>query len=180
MMGSINKPSACLQFAVDPFILHFEPLIIFTAFSSHQLLRSEPPKLSQKIRVFYKSFANCLLAMCVIIFLIGMGLRFFQQTRGWGRVIYSLDIVLWYLQLFNILSVNMYLGTLVNMIGKMVSHRNENQKERERDGERDVYFNSDIVAIKVCIQLLLPMVTFFSPTESYPPLFVGSYGRQVI
>ncbi|KAJ8028997.1 Transient receptor potential cation channel subfamily M member 3 [Holothuria leucospilota] len=85
-----------------------------------ELFQSEPPKLSQKLRVFSNSYGNIILSLSVVIFLIGVGLRFYPPTRGWGRVIYSLDIVLWYLQLFIILSVNMYLGTLVNMIGKMM------------------------------------------------------------
>ena len=88
---------------------------------SPQLLVSEPPFLGQRIRVFYAAYWNLHDLLSIIFFLVGMTLRFIPSTHSAGRVMYCLTTVMWYLKLLDLLSVNIYLGPFVNMIGKMVS-----------------------------------------------------------
>lgn len=46
----------------------------------------------------------------IILFLIGLSLRFRPVTQDIGRVIYCVDSIYWYLRILNILGVNKYLG----------------------------------------------------------------------
>lgn len=46
----------------------------------------------------------------IILFLIGLSLRFRPATQDIGRVIYCVDSIYWYLRILNILGVNKYLG----------------------------------------------------------------------
>ncbi|XP_071793905.1 transient receptor potential cation channel subfamily M member 3-like isoform X1 [Asterias amurensis] len=85
-----------------------------------EILASEPIKLSLKLRVFYSSYWHLHEALAILFFLIGMGFRFASYTKSAGRVIYCVVIVMWYLKVLEILSVNIYLGPFVNMIGKMM------------------------------------------------------------
>ncbi|XP_072038624.1 transient receptor potential cation channel subfamily M member 3-like isoform X2 [Amphiura filiformis] len=85
-----------------------------------QLLVSEPPFLGQRIRVFYAGYWNLHDILSITFFMVGLVLRFIPSTHSAGRVIYCVDIVMWYLKLLDLLSVNIYLGPFVNMIGKMM------------------------------------------------------------
>ena len=76
------------------------------------------------MRVFYAGYWNIHDALAITYFIIGMGLRLNPETMDAGRVIYCTDIVFWYLKLLDLLSLNIYLGPFVNMIGKMVSKKN--------------------------------------------------------
>lgn len=49
-------------------------------------------------------------AAAIILFVVGISLRFRPTTMDVGRVIYCLDSVYWYLRILNILGVNKYLG----------------------------------------------------------------------
>ncbi|XP_038077470.1 transient receptor potential cation channel subfamily M member 1-like [Patiria miniata] len=85
-----------------------------------EILASEPTRLSLKLRVFYSSYWHLHEALAITFFLIGMGFRFAPATKSAGRVIYCVVIIMWYLKVLEILSVNIYLGPFVNMIGKMM------------------------------------------------------------
>lgn len=45
----------------------------------------------------------------------------FDETRKAARIIYTLNIVFFYIRILEILSVNQYLGPYVKIIGKLVS-----------------------------------------------------------
>lgn len=49
-------------------------------------------------------------AAAIIFFMIGLFLRLQLASQSVGRVIYCVDIIYWYLRIFNILGVNKYLG----------------------------------------------------------------------
>lgn len=49
----------------------------------------------------------------IILFLIGLSLRFRPATQDIGRVIYCVDSIYWYLRILNILGVNKYLGNVL-------------------------------------------------------------------
>lgn len=87
-----------------------------------QILMSEPGKLSQKIKVWLQEYWNITDLVAISMFMIGAILRLQKQPyMGYGRVIYCVDIIFWYIRVLDIFGVNKYLGPYVMMIGKMVS-----------------------------------------------------------
>lgn len=85
---------------------------------------SEPGKLLQKVKVWLQEYWNITDLMAILIFSIGMVLRLQEPPlMSYGRVIYCVNIIYWYIRLLDIFGVNKYLGPYVMMIGKMVSDR---------------------------------------------------------
>lgn len=64
----------------------------------------------QKFSVWAWNMWNPCDAIAIILFVVGISLRFRPTTMDVGRVIYCLDSVYWYLRILNILGVNKYLG----------------------------------------------------------------------
>ncbi|KAI8499346.1 Transient receptor putative cation channel sub M member 3, partial [Branchiostoma belcheri] len=85
-----------------------------------EILVSEPSKLTQKFWVWWDDNWNRCDTIAILAFLVGVGLRFHEPTIPYGRVLYCVDIIFWYIRLLDILSVNKYLGPYVMMIGKMM------------------------------------------------------------
>ncbi|XP_060116077.1 LOW QUALITY PROTEIN: transient receptor potential cation channel subfamily M member 1 [Heteronotia binoei] len=86
-----------------------------------EILMSEPGKLSQKIKVWLQEYWNITDLVAISTFLIGAMLRLQNQPyMGYGRVIYCVDIIFWYIRVLDIFGVNKYLGPYVMMIGKMM------------------------------------------------------------
>lgn len=98
-------------------------LVCSDIFSDHcpQILMSEPGKLKQKINVWLEDYWNITDLVAISIFLLGLLLRLQNEpSMGYGRVIYCVDIIFWYIRVLDIFGVNKYLGPYVMMIGKMV------------------------------------------------------------
>ncbi|XP_058146638.1 transient receptor potential cation channel subfamily M member 1 [Dasypus novemcinctus] len=86
-----------------------------------EILMSEPGKLSQKIKVWLQEYWNITDLMAISVFMAGVILRLQKQPyMGYGRVIYCVDIIFWYIRVLDIFGVNKYLGPYVMMIGKMM------------------------------------------------------------
>ncbi|XP_075327286.1 transient receptor potential cation channel subfamily M member 1b [Odontesthes bonariensis] len=86
-----------------------------------QILMSEPGKLKQKISVWMEEYWNITDLAAISTFLLGMMLRLQPEPYlGYGRVIYCIDIIFWYIRVLDIFGVNKYLGPYVMMIGKMM------------------------------------------------------------
>uniref|UniRef100_A0A8C9Z4V6 Transient receptor potential cation channel, subfamily M, member 1b n=1 Tax=Sander lucioperca TaxID=283035 RepID=A0A8C9Z4V6_SANLU len=86
-----------------------------------QILMSEPGKLKQKISVWLEEYWNITDLAAICTFLLGLMLRLQHEPyMGYGRVIYCIDIIFWYIRVLDIFGVNKYLGPYVMMIGKMV------------------------------------------------------------
>ncbi|XP_076026516.1 transient receptor potential cation channel subfamily M member 1b [Genypterus blacodes] len=86
-----------------------------------QILMSEPGKLKQKISVWMEEYWNITDLAAISTFLFGLMLRLQHEPyMGWGRVIYCIDIIFWYIRVLDIFGVNKYLGPYVMMIGKMM------------------------------------------------------------
>uniref|UniRef100_A0A3Q2ZCI4 Ion transport domain-containing protein n=1 Tax=Hippocampus comes TaxID=109280 RepID=A0A3Q2ZCI4_HIPCM len=85
------------------------------------ILMSEPGKLKQKISVWLEEYWNITDLVAISTFLLGLMLRLQQEPyMGYGRVIYCIDIIFWYIRVLDIFGVNKYLGPYVMMIGKMM------------------------------------------------------------
>ncbi|KAI7813826.1 transient receptor potential cation channel subfamily M member 1a isoform X2 [Triplophysa rosa] len=86
-----------------------------------QILMSEPGKLKQKINVWLEEYWNITDLAAITMFLMGLLLRLQNEPyMGYGRVIYCVDIIFWYIRVLDIFEVNKYLGPYVMMIGKMM------------------------------------------------------------
>ncbi|XP_055049415.2 transient receptor potential cation channel subfamily M member 1b isoform X1 [Misgurnus anguillicaudatus] len=86
-----------------------------------QILMSEPGKLKQKINVWLEDYWNITDLAAIASFLLGLLLRVQSEPyMGYGRVIYCVNIIFWYIRVLDIFGVNKYLGPYVMMIGKMM------------------------------------------------------------
>uniref|UniRef100_A0A665TI19 Transient receptor potential cation channel subfamily M member 1 n=1 Tax=Echeneis naucrates TaxID=173247 RepID=A0A665TI19_ECHNA len=86
-----------------------------------QILMSEPGKLKQKVNVWLEDYWNITDLVAISVFLLGLLLRLQNEPyMGYGRVIYCVDIIFWYIRVLDIFGVNKYLGPYVMMIGKMM------------------------------------------------------------
>ncbi|KAM3626264.1 uncharacterized protein V6R79_025949 [Siganus canaliculatus] len=86
-----------------------------------QILMSEPGKLKQKVNVWLEDYWNITDLVAISVFLLGLLLRLQNEpSMGYGRVIYCVDIIFWYIRVLDIFGVNKYLGPYVMMIGKMM------------------------------------------------------------
>ncbi|XP_040925996.1 transient receptor potential cation channel subfamily M member 1-like isoform X2 [Betta splendens] len=86
-----------------------------------QILMSEPGKLKQKIKVWLEDYWNITDLAAISVFVLGLLLRLENEPyMGYGRVIYCVDIIFWYIRVLDIFGVNKYLGPYVMMIGKMM------------------------------------------------------------
>ncbi|XP_077331080.1 transient receptor potential cation channel subfamily M member 3 isoform X2 [Lithobates pipiens] len=86
-----------------------------------EILMSEPGKLLQKFKVWLQEYWNVTDLISILLFSIGMIFRLQEQPySSYGRVIYCVNIIYWYIRLLDIFGVNKYLGPYVMMIGKMM------------------------------------------------------------
>ncbi|XP_041371939.1 transient receptor potential cation channel subfamily M member 3-like isoform X2 [Gigantopelta aegis] len=85
-----------------------------------QILASEPDKISLKLQVFIGELWNIWDTLAISLFAIGVGLRLHLTTVEAGRIVYTVDIVFWFIRILEILSVNKYLGPYVKIIGKLI------------------------------------------------------------
>ncbi|CAN8029440.1 unnamed protein product, partial [Ixodes persulcatus] len=85
-----------------------------------EAMMSEPENFTQKIIVWAVKKWNPCDVVVIVVFLVGVALRFTPSSHAEGRLLYCLTIMYWYIRLLDILSVNKYLGPYVTMIGKMV------------------------------------------------------------
>ncbi|XP_061669475.1 transient receptor potential cation channel subfamily M member 1-like isoform X6 [Syngnathoides biaculeatus] len=86
-----------------------------------QILMSEPGKLKQKINVWLEDYWNITDLAAICVFVLGLLLRLHDEPyMGYGRVVYCVDIIFWYIRVLDIFGVNKYLGPYVMMIGKMM------------------------------------------------------------
>ncbi|XP_059225544.1 transient receptor potential cation channel trpm isoform X4 [Stomoxys calcitrans] len=87
-----------------------------------EIVSSEPVAITHKFSVWAWNMWNPCDGAAIILFFIGLSLRFRPNTMDIGRVFYCVDSIYWYLRILNILGVNKYLGPLVTMMGKMVKN----------------------------------------------------------
>ncbi|XP_033972566.1 transient receptor potential cation channel subfamily M member 7 isoform X1 [Trematomus bernacchii] len=100
-------------------------LYIFTSAIEkiREMFMSEAGKISQKIKVWFSDYFNVSDFLAIVTFFIGFGLRLAGgEAFVPGRTVYCLNIIFWYVRLFDILAVNQQAGPYVMMIAKMVAN----------------------------------------------------------
>lgn len=124
--------------------------------SGVQILMSEPGKLKQKISVWLEDYWNITDLVAICTFLFGMMLRLQNEPYlGYGRVIYCIDIIFWYIRVLDIFGVNKYLGPYVMMIGKMVGL--VESSERSPKHSKSIYCQTNVIS---CFSQMIDMMYF--------------------
>lgn len=83
---------------------------------------AEPPKLAHKLSVFFLEKWNIIDLVSIPLFWTGVSLRFQASTtiNLWGKVLYSLDLICWYIRILELFQVSRNLGPFVVIIEKLV------------------------------------------------------------
>lgn len=86
-----------------------------------QVIAAEPVQLLMKLRVYLANIWNIWDTCAILFFSLGVCLRFNADTLQASRLVYIVDVVLWYIRILEVLSVNKYLGPYLKIICKLVS-----------------------------------------------------------
>lgn len=62
--------------------------------------------------------------MGILLFLVGVSLRWHQETRLASHIVYSLDFIFWSVRLLDLFALNQHAGPYLTMITKMVCNFN--------------------------------------------------------
>ncbi|XP_073696374.1 transient receptor potential cation channel subfamily M member 6 [Garra rufa] len=82
----------------------------------------EPRKFTKKLKVWFSEYWNINDFMGILLFLVGVSLRWHQETRLASHIVYSLDFIFWSVRLLDLFAVNQHAGPYLTMITKMMSN----------------------------------------------------------
>ncbi|XP_067295131.1 transient receptor potential cation channel subfamily M member 6 isoform X1 [Pseudorasbora parva] len=82
----------------------------------------EPRKFTKKLKVWFSEYWNINDFMGILLFLVGVSLRWYQETRLASHIIYSLDFIFWSVRLLDLFALNQHAGPYLTMITKMMSN----------------------------------------------------------
>uniref|UniRef100_A0A8C1Z828 non-specific serine/threonine protein kinase n=1 Tax=Cyprinus carpio TaxID=7962 RepID=A0A8C1Z828_CYPCA len=74
-----------------------------------------------KLKVWFSEYWNINDFMGILLFLVGVSLRWHQETRLASHIVYSLDFIFWSVRLLDLFAVNQHAGPYLTMITKMVN-----------------------------------------------------------
>ncbi|CAH2294108.1 transient receptor potential cation channel subfamily M member 3 [Pelobates cultripes] len=139
-----------------------------------EILMSEPGKLLQKFKVWLQEYWNVTDLISILLFSIGMIFRLQEQPfSSYGRVVYCVNIIYWYIRLLDIFGVNKYLGPYVMMIGKMST-------------DMLAFTVAELMVLFACVLPKQTELTVFLlqeqiwlVTASSMPSFLCIYGKQI-
>ncbi|XP_067886068.1 LOW QUALITY PROTEIN: transient receptor potential cation channel subfamily M member 6-like [Heterodontus francisci] len=90
---------------------------------AREIFISEPGKFSRKVKVWVQEYWNFNDSVAIALFAVGFGLRWTDQPlQTAGRIIYSLDIIFWFVRLLDFFAVNQHAGPYLTMIGRMTAN----------------------------------------------------------
>uniref|UniRef100_A0A8C2PVS2 non-specific serine/threonine protein kinase n=1 Tax=Cyprinus carpio TaxID=7962 RepID=A0A8C2PVS2_CYPCA len=87
----------------------------------HTVWVLEPRKFTKKLKVWFSEYWNINDFMGILLFLVGVSLRWHQETRLASHIVYSLDFIFWSVRLLDLFAVNQHAGPYLTMITKMVN-----------------------------------------------------------
>ncbi|XP_065569239.1 transient receptor potential cation channel trpm-like isoform X2 [Artemia franciscana] len=96
----------------------FTYLAIFGIEKIREIIDIDAPNVLKKIKVWRTSAWNIGDTIGIVTFMIGFYLRHIPEILAESRVIYSVNIVFWYVRILRILMVSKLLGPFVTLIGK--------------------------------------------------------------
>uniref|UniRef100_A0A8C1D2J2 non-specific serine/threonine protein kinase n=1 Tax=Cyprinus carpio carpio TaxID=630221 RepID=A0A8C1D2J2_CYPCA len=88
----------------------------------HTVWVLEPRKFTKKLKVWFSEYWNINDFMGILLFLVGVSLRWHQETRLASHIVYSLDFIFWSVRLLDLFAVNQHAGPYLTMITKMMSN----------------------------------------------------------
>ncbi|MCJ8746709.1 hypothetical protein PDJAM_G00144810 [Pangasius djambal] len=84
---------------------------------------SEPRQFSKKLKMWFSEYWNMNDFVAIILFFTGMALRWYMGlSHTIGRIIYCLDIILWFVRLLDLLAINQQAGPYLTMISNMMKN----------------------------------------------------------
>uniref|UniRef100_A0A8C1MM85 non-specific serine/threonine protein kinase n=1 Tax=Cyprinus carpio TaxID=7962 RepID=A0A8C1MM85_CYPCA len=89
---------------------------------AREVLVLEPRKFTKKLKVWFSEYWNINDFMGILLFLVGVSLRWHQETRLASHIVYSLDFIFWSVRLLDLFAVNQHAGPYLTMITKMMSN----------------------------------------------------------
>lgn len=89
---------------------------------AREVLVLEPRKFTKKLKVWFSEYWNINDFLGILLFLVGVSLRWHQETRLASHIVYSLDFVFWSVRLLDLFAVNQHAGPYLTMITKMMSN----------------------------------------------------------
>ncbi|XP_067933259.1 transient receptor potential cation channel subfamily M member 3-like isoform X2 [Watersipora subatra] len=101
-------------------------VLVYVFFHGIEMIReifvSEPSKFSHKVAVFFSDAWNIMDMFSLPTFWAAVVLSF-QEDKEWfltGRVLYSVNIIFWYIRILELFAVSKNLGPYVVIIGKLI------------------------------------------------------------
>ncbi|CAD6195640.1 unnamed protein product [Caenorhabditis auriculariae] len=111
-----------IEFPLKPTYLEWLTLAYSVTLIVEHLFSQETSKFREKLSIFYSKYYNLLTLFALIFFIVGFGMRLHPPFRhSWGRVLLSCSNVLWFMKMFEYLSVHPLLGPYIQMAAKMVA-----------------------------------------------------------
>uniref|UniRef100_A0A8C2D9I4 non-specific serine/threonine protein kinase n=1 Tax=Cyprinus carpio TaxID=7962 RepID=A0A8C2D9I4_CYPCA len=117
-MSHVPQPQEALQFGWDP----GSPGASEQEGAANTVLVLEPRKFTKKLKVWFSEYWNINDFMGILLFLVGVSLRWHQETRLASHIVYSLDFIFWSVRLLDLFAVNQHAGPYLTMITKMMSN----------------------------------------------------------
>ncbi|XP_078514881.1 transient receptor potential cation channel subfamily M member 2-like isoform X2 [Lissotriton helveticus] len=77
--------------------------------------------LKKKVKLYIRDLQNKMDVLCSIIFLIGVFCRLFKRTLYAGKIIFSVDFILFSFRLMDMFAVNKFLGPKIIVMQKMMT-----------------------------------------------------------
>uniref|UniRef100_A0A672N8R8 non-specific serine/threonine protein kinase n=1 Tax=Sinocyclocheilus grahami TaxID=75366 RepID=A0A672N8R8_SINGR len=96
-------------------------ILTMAAEKAREVLVLEPRKFTKKLKVWFSEYWNINDFMGILLFLVGVSLRWHQETRLASHIVYSLDFIFWSVRLLDLFAVNQHAGPYLTMITKMVN-----------------------------------------------------------
>uniref|UniRef100_A0A671NUK1 non-specific serine/threonine protein kinase n=1 Tax=Sinocyclocheilus anshuiensis TaxID=1608454 RepID=A0A671NUK1_9TELE len=97
-------------------------ILTMAAEKAREVLVLEPRKFTKKLKVWFSEYWNINDFMGILLFLVGVSLRWHQETRLASHIVYSLDFIFWSVRLLDLFAVNQHAGPYLTMITKMMSN----------------------------------------------------------
>ncbi|CAM9818279.1 unnamed protein product [Lampetra fluviatilis] len=87
-----------------------------------EIFMSEPGKFGQKIKVWLDGYWNINDSLGILLFFVAVALRSQSHLLIEAKIVYSLDVIFWYVRLLDVFAVNQNVGPYIMMIGKMMAN----------------------------------------------------------
>ncbi|XP_033100603.1 transient receptor potential cation channel subfamily M member-like 2 [Anneissia japonica] len=114
MLTSFTK-----EVSVAEYVLLFWMITLFTE-EFRQIAQGESNRWRLRLLFWITDYWNIVDLATLILFTVGFTMRFFNETFAASRVVLAIDLMIFYIRLLHVFSVNQNLGPKLIMISKMM------------------------------------------------------------